>query len=211
MILSVRDLEIIATLGTRVRMLAASDLAAAWWNSGASGRKNAAKRLGQLVRVGLLRRVNVLAQPMLALGSAEYAWFPGEKPTPFGPLAWRLQSRWSGHPRRTAVYIATSRAVDLYGGGAPGAIKNLCQVTHDLHLGAVYLAYRRRWPDHAAQWVGEDSIAARRQHHKIPDALLLNRHGEPYRAVEFGGSYSARRLLAFHEHCRDCGLPYEIW
>ena len=211
MIISTRDLEIIEALSVRVRMLALSDLAGAWWNPGISGRKNAAKRLSRLTRAGLLRRVDVLAQPMLSLGSPEYAWFPGDKPTAFGPLSWRLQSRWSGHPRRTAVYIATARAIDLYGGGTPGTIKNLCQVTHDLHLGAVFLTYRRRWPEQAANWLGEDLITDRRYHQKIPDALLINDRDEPYRAVEFGGSYSARRLQAFHDHCRDCGLPYEIW
>jgi len=210
-ILSFRDLEIIETLGSRVRMLSAVNLAAAWWNDGASGGKNAAKRLRRLARAGLLRRVDVLAQPMLALGSAEYAWFPAEQPTDFGWLSWRLQSRWSGQPRRTSVYIATSRAVDLIGGGAPGAVKNLCQATHDLHLGAVFLTYRRRWANDAANWVGEDSLVERGKHQKIPDALLINRDGAPYRAVEFGGSYSARRLQAFHEHCRHRGLPYEIW
>lgn len=211
MILSSRDLEIIDALSVRVRMLTLADLAAAWWNPGCSGRKNAAKRLALLARAGLVRRVDVLAQPMLTLGSPEYAWFPGDKPTTFGALSWRLQSRWSGHPRRTAIYIATARAVDLYGGGTAGTVKNLCQVTHDLHLGAVYLAYRRRWPSDAAQWCGEDVFAKERHHQKIPDALLINDLGEPYRAIEFGGAYSARRLQAFHEHCRDCGLPYEIW
>ncbi|MEX2186047.1 MAG: hypothetical protein WD875_04600 [Pirellulales bacterium] len=212
MILTPRDLEIIETLNMRVRMLTLGDLTATWWNLGVSGRKNAAGRLRQLVRAGFLGRADVLAQPMLTLGGPEYAWFPGESPTRFGPLAWRLQSRWSGFPRRTSVYFATARAVDLFGGGAPGRIKNLCQVTHDLHVGTVFLAYRRRWPADAANWIGEDSFTDRRRHRqKIPDALLVNPDGEPYRAVEFGGSYSAHRLSAFHEHCRDRGLPYEIW
>jgi hypothetical protein len=167
--------------------------------------------LAALVRTRFLCRVDALAQPMLSLASPEYAWFPGERPTHFGKLSWRLQSRWTGHPRRTPILLASARSVALWGGSTPGRIKNACQVTHDLHVGAVYLAYRRRWPGDAASWVGEDALAATRRHTKIPDALLLNCHGEPYRAVEFGGSYSARRLMSFHDYCRQCGLPYEIW
>jgi hypothetical protein len=212
MILGPRDLEILDALNTKVRVLSLGALAATWWTPTPTGRKNAAKRLAALVEARLLRREVVLARPMLTLASPEFAWFPGERPAVFGALSWRLQARWSGHPRRTVVYFATPRALGLLGGAAPGSIKNLCQVTHDLHVGGVYLAYRRRWPAHAARWQGEDGVARdRRRRETLPDALLISVAGEPYRAVEFGGSYAARRLAAFHDYCRDCGLPYEIW
>lgn len=212
MILAPRDLDLLETLNARVRVLSLVAIAAAWWAPTATGRKNAAKRLAALVDAELLRREVVLARPLLALESPEYAWFPGEKPTAFGPLAWRLQARWSGHPRRVAVYLAAPRAVALFGGAAPGSIKNLCQVTHDLHVGVIYLTYRRRWPMHAAYWQGEDAVARdRRQRETLPDSLLVSAAGEPYRAVEFGGSYSRMRLASFHDYCRDRGLPYEIW
>lgn len=212
MILAPRDLDILDALNAKVRILSLAQLAAAWWTPTPTGRKNAAKRLAALVEAKLLRREIVLARPLLALESPEYAWFPGERPTAFGPLSWRLQARWSGHPHRTAVYLAAPRALALLGGAAPGAIKNLCQVTHDLHVGVIYLTYRRRWPVDAARWHGEDAVARdRRQRETLPDALLVSAAGEPYRAVEFGGSYSRARLATFHHYCGERGLPYEIW
>lgn len=212
MILGPRDLEILQTLNLKVRLLSLAAIAAAWWTPTTTGRKNAAKRLAAFVEVGLIRREIVLARPMLALDRPEYSWFPGQRPIAFGALSWRLQARWSDNPRRTVVHLATPRAIALFGGAAPGAIKNLCQVTHDLHVSGVYLVYRRRWPDDAARWQGEDAVARdRRRPETLPDALLCSAAGDPYRAVEFGGSYCARRLAAFHDYCRACGLPYEIW
>lgn len=212
MILAPRDLDILDALNAKVRILSLAQLAAAWWTPTPTGRKNAAKRLAALVEAKLLRREVVLARPMLTLASPEYAWFPGERPLSFGALSWRLQARWSGHPRRMTVFLAAPRALGLFGGAAPGAIKNLCQVTHDLHVGGVYLAYRRRWPDDAARWHGEDGVARdRRRRETLPDALLVFTAGEPYRAVEFGGSYSRARLADYHDYCCERGLPYEIW
>ena len=46
---------------------------------------------------------------------------------------------------------------------------------------------------------------------KVPDAFLLNREGQPINVIEFGGSYDADRLQAFHNDCLDRALAYEIW
>ena len=211
MMLTDRDLEIIATLNTFVRMLSLHQIAATWWSASQTGHKNAAKRLSQLCKCDLLQHDAVLAQAILPLSSPEYAWFPGERAPKVAELSWRLQARWSGHPVETSVYFATPRGLAVFGGSTPGKIKNLCQTTHDLHLGMVYLAYRQRWPADARCWVGEDFLAPTRKHQKLPDAMLLNAQAEPFRAVEFGGSYSPRRLLAFHHDCSERGLPYEIW
>lgn len=211
MILTNRDLEIIAASNLCVRIFTLFQIAATWWSASDAGRKNAAKRLAQLCKCGLLQRDIVLAQSILALSSPEYAWFPGERGPNLGELSWRLQSRWSGHPRQTCVYFATPRGLAVFGGSTPGKIKNLCQVTHDLHLATVYLTYRQRWPHDARCWVGEDFLAPFRRHQKLPDAMLVNAQVEPYRAVEFGGAYSKNRLAHFHADCSERGLPYEIW
>ena len=87
MILTDRDLQIIAALNLCVRMLTLSQIAAMWWSASDTGRKNAAKRLAQLCKAGLLQRDTVLAQTMLALSSPEYAWFPGEPGPVFAELS----------------------------------------------------------------------------------------------------------------------------
>jgi hypothetical protein len=211
MILTDRDLEIIAASNLCARMFTLTQVAATWWSSSDTGRKNAAKRLSQLCKCGLMQRDTVLAQPMLSLSSPEYAWFPGERGPKFGELSWRLQSRWSGHPQHVVIYFATPRGLAVFGGSTPGKIKNLCQVTHDLHMAAVYLTYRQRWPHDVRWWVGEDFLAPFRRKQKLPDAMLVNAQAEPYRAVEFGGAYSARRLMDFHADNCQRGIPYEIW
>ena len=78
-----------------------------------------------------------------------------------------IHSKW-------CIYFATPRGLAVFGGSTPGKIKNLCQVTHDLHVAAVYLTYRHRWPHDARCWVGEDFLAPFRRKQKLPDAMLVN-------------------------------------
>ena len=110
-----------------------------------------------------------------------------------------------------AVYLATRRAASIFGGKADGRIKNLSQVTHDIHLGALYLKFRREAPSLAAGWVGEEIFAPSREHQKLPDAILYDGQGQPRMVIEFGGAYPTERVKAFHEDCAARGLPYELW
>jgi len=75
----------------------------------------------------------------------------------------------------------------------------------------VYLVYRQRWPELAEMWTHEDEFrsAHRRRSERIPDALVDT--GSGLLAVEFGGSYSKQKLLAFHSYCERRSLPYEVW
>ena len=210
MIVTDRDLMVLQTLGNPVRCMVHPQIAAAWWPPTLAGYKNAAKRLFHLVRADLLRMQQVLAHPLLPLECPAVTWRPGEPAPAFPALAWRLQNRWTAHPLRRRVYFCAPRAIALLGSRAPGKLKNLCQLTHDLHVAQVYLAYRRWWPELATHWVGEDAYTANPYGEKIPDALLI-KNGIPYRAVEFGGRYPASRLIAFHNDCVCLSLPYEIW
>lgn len=209
--LTERDLNLLGALNDKIRMLTLSQIAAGWWTATETGRKNAAKRVALLVRAGLLQFADMLARPLLALESPAYEWRPTTPAPHFGALSWRLRSRWTTGPQRTRVYCSSPRGVALLGGAALGKVKNLCQVTHDLHVGQVLLVYRRRWPQEAVAWKGEEALAPQRRHEMLPDAMLLDQFGVPYRVVEFGGGYSARRLRAIHDDCLGRLLPYEIW
>ena len=113
--------------------------------------------------------------------------------------------------REVTVYLATRRAAAIFGGRADGKIKNPSQVTHDIHLGALYLKFVREAPTLAAGWIGEDILAPTREHQKLPDAILHDGEGRPRLVIEFGGSYPTERVRDFHEDCAARGLPYELW
>ena len=62
----------------------------------------------------------------------------------FGEYSWTLQKRWAEPAREVTLYLATRRAASIFGGRADGKIKNPSQVTHDIHLGALYLKLAER-------------------------------------------------------------------
>lgn len=211
MILSTRDLDVLAVLSFHVRVLTLSQIAATWWRATSVGEKNAGRRLAQLRTTLWLQRERLWAQPFLPLHAPVHCWDLGDAEPHPGRIAWKLRMRWSGNPRKMLVWFATRRGVRHFGGTTPGQIKNRCQLTHDLHVASVYLLYRRHWPALAAQWLGEDGLAPERRGQKLPDAVLVDQDGRPWRAIEFGGSYSARRVAAFHADCAARNLPYELW
>ena len=210
MIVTDRDLEIVAAVGSSVRCMTLVQIADVWWPATLAGFKNAAKRVAQLVDADLLRSEAALAHPLLLLDQPLFAWRPTDEAPPFARLSWRLQSRRTAHPVHSRVYYCSPRDVTLLGTPSAGKLKNLCQVTHDLHVSQIYLAYRRRWPDLVVDWVGEEAYRAQLAGEKIPDALLVSQ-GQTYRAVEFGGRYPPTRLASLHADFARHQLPYEIW
>jgi len=69
----------------------------------------------------------------------------------------------------------------------------------------------RQQPKRARYWQSEAQILARGggRNEKLPDAII--RSPSEKTVIEFGGEYSKRKLAAFHTHCADRGLAYEIW
>ena len=41
--------------------------------------------------------------------------------------------------------------------------------------------------------------------------FLLGPSGQVTRVIETAGRYRSEQLERFHEHCREYGLPYELW
>jgi hypothetical protein len=80
------------------------------------------------------------------------------------------------------------------------------EVSHDLHVTAIYLKLAREAPDLARKWIHEDALRATREAGQlIPDAMI----GDT--AIEFGGRYRADKLRAIHRGHAIAGRPYEIW
>jgi hypothetical protein len=211
MTLTERDREILKALTVKVRVLALEQIASAWWPETDSGRRNARRRLEEFAASGLVARTRVHARPLLSLEGPVFRWNPGEPGPDCGRLSWRLQSRWDKPPQTITVFYATRKAVNRFGGVARGKIKNLSQLSHDVHVGAIYLLFLRTQPLLGTAWMGEDVLAPARKHQKLPDAVLCDDAQNPLRAIEFGGAYPPERLAAFHEDCARRKLPYEIW
>ena len=85
----------------------------------------------------------------------------------------------------------------------------LTQMTHDLHVSEVFLRYRRRGQQ--AAWRSEDQLPSNWPLRSRPDAVLCNESGEIVHAVEYGGDYSATRLIELHVGFSEIDLSYEIW
>ena len=210
MILSERDIDIIRTLTTRVRLLTAAQVADCWWLGTRAGQDQAARRLRELCALQLLEERPILAEPLLELAAPILNWGPGDEEPDHHAIAWRLQRRWVEATRETLVFIATSFAADTLGGVA-ARLPTLGQETHDLHVSEVYLRMRRERPELAAHWLGEEIVRPTRIHEKLPDALIVDAQGNPARVIEFGGRYDHKRVCAFHQDCAFRGLPYELW
>lgn len=210
-VLTKRDDEILDALTIRIRLLSLEQVTAMWWNETPTGLTNARKRLQTLVDRHMLCRLQVFARPLPSLAQPIAKWRPRSPAPCFGQVAWRLQSRWTKPPRLTTVYIATRRCANFYGGRRKGELTHEFQATHDLALAQLYLSLKRKAPQKAQQWFGEDML--RRQFRtKQPDAVIAESPtARPRLVVEFGGAYDMPRVAAFHKHCKKMKLPYEIW
>lgn len=209
--MTTRDQEIVTDLCSKVRFFSLEQIAGAWWQEKSDGRGQAWKRLNRLSENGWLTISRVLARPSLCLEKPVLEWQPDDPKPIFSTVSKALRNRWKKSAREVVVFLASRRAKAVFGGKVLGVVKNLCQTTHDLHVAEVYLHYRRKMPEIAQQWVGEDAVALEHEGGKVPDALVRDENGATMRAVEFGGAYAAKRVEAFHQHCEKLALPYEMW
>lgn len=214
--LTPRDRAILETLTFKVEVISVPQLAQSWWAESASGEDHARQRLDALETAGFVCGYSVHARALLPLSEPVFTWTPGDAdPNPYA-IAERLQRRWDdeGPPQLTRVYVATQQTANRFGQSASfaGELKQPGQVTHDLHMTAIYLRMMRSYPDLAKGWVGEASRKADLEmFEKLPDAILVDGQGQARLAIEFGGKYDHRRVAAFHEHCADRKLAYELW
>jgi len=203
--LTARDEQLLQALTLRVRLVTA-ELAARYWETSP---QYARRRLRRLQAAGLLQAASVLAHPLLALREALYTWDP-ETPDPqFESLRYRLQSRWTEPPTSTTVFLATKKAVHIFG-GLGGVFSQPLQATHDIHVSALFVRFAST-ADGSLSWQSEDALRQQTKRGKTPDAILVDCQQRPVRAIEFGGSYGRQRLRAFHLACVHRNLPYEIW
>lgn len=207
--LSRRDLDILTALVRKVRLFSLRQISNHWWHGDLA---NTRRRMKTLVASGLLNTVDVPARSLPALCEPYIDWRPGTVTPHFGHVAHRLSARWHWRALRpTRVFVGTPRAANLLGGTARGNLKCSTQATHDLGVSAVWLWLVNQNPAWAVAWQGEDVMAETRRGEKLPDAFIVSRNSEITHVIEFGGTYNANRVKAFHEDCVQRALPYQLW
>lgn len=207
-----RDWTIMRALTFAVRLMSLEQVARVWWSeAGDDSRLAVAENsLARLTKVGLIERLKVLAFPLPTISEPVCVWTPGGERPDFHALEYKVQQRWVGTPTYIPAFAIGHRAVKFFGVNRPKAI-SIGQESHDLGQAEVYIVYVSRWPKEAADWQGEESYRTERKGEKLPDAMLFDSKGEPYRVIDFAGRYDHRRLRAFHEDQERRGLTYELW
>jgi hypothetical protein len=167
------------------------------------------RMLRRLTRGQLLERTfaNVVICPAV---SPLFVWRPGDQAPCARKLSEAARRRWPITAQPTEVYWASRLAANLFGSSA-GRLSPLEHRGHDLHLAEVYVCFRSQRPQEAPMWRGEDSLPKAGYRQKDPDAFLLDTHGRIRLVVESAGRYGARQVEAFHGHCCERSLPYELW
>ena len=209
--LTERDTEILECLTHKVRMFSLEQVGKTWWWGNKHGTSNAEKRLRVLEKQGLVEIFNVLSHPEIELKKPLVLWRSGLPQADFAKISYQLKQRWPNAHLNTPVVIATSKTATRFGGHG-GRRPRRAEMTHDIHVSAVFLNFKSLRSKDAKLWVSEDEFNAHRDKQKgdkLPDAVL-ERSGGLY-AIEFGGAYEKAKLEAFHAWCEKKQMPYEIW
>jgi hypothetical protein len=204
------DREIVFTLSQRIRVADICQLARTWWEDTPLGRNCAYRRIGRLVQTGVLESFTLRAHPELPLKEPIWSWKPREARPPVGVVSYRARVRWDKPLQSMTVYVASQRTARLYA-GCGGRLSHPLQVTHDLHVSAIYLRLLKHSPAEAAGWVSENVLAPLRRRQKLPDAEIHDGNGRVLKVIEFGGSYPPERVRLIHEDCERRQVPYELW
>jgi hypothetical protein len=203
------ELELVETLARRVRLCREEQLAELWHEL-VSPSLQLPDALGRLVTSGLLHRTVVNVHPRLSIESPLAAWHPGKKTPSASRIASKIRNRWRATAEPTTVYWASKKAANLYGSAA-GDLSPLLHRDHDLLLAEVYVYYRRNRPKLAMRWFGEGVLPKAGFRVKDPDAFLFADDGRPELVIESAGRYGRSQVEAFHEHCVEYDLAYELW
>lgn len=181
-----------------------------WWGHTADPRANASRRLRRLESAGFVARTHALARPEIELTKPLTIWSPGEPVPDLARVAHLGRTRFS-EPARSTTLLSASRKTAIRFAGVPVRPPRKNEVTHDIHVAALYLRCRALKPTQAASWRGEWLLphTRGRRSAKVPDALVVRRRQSV--AMEFVGHYTPEKLLGFHEYCKRQQYAYELW
>ncbi|MBI1315077.1 hypothetical protein GC176_27615 [bacterium] len=204
-----RDIAIVETLTSRVRVLSLAQITTLWWSADGSGRV-VRRRLRRLIDGGLLVSTTINSIPFPQVERPLIDWHPGDRDPDCEQVAACARSRFDCATRPTEVYLASRRAANLFG-STSGRLPRFDHINQNLLLSEVYVLYSRCRPQDAALWVGGESLARCSDRIQTPDACLVSSEGQTTRLIESAGVREPQQLERFHEHCLERNLPYELW
>lgn len=204
-----RDREIVQTLTLKIPVASLRQLADAFFHSDPA---NAARRLNELTKRGLLANFRLNSRLLPSSVKPIFTWQPGDFDPNFSHLATLVSRRWLKQPTTIrSVYLAGPKSSHVSGAKSKHRPQHILQLSHDLKLAESYFYFRSSRPNDAQRWFGESAITIRPKAGQIPDAVICNAAGQPRMAIEVGGVYSAKRIEKLHRHCKSRSLTYEIW
>ncbi len=202
------EIEIMTALACKVRVLSEQQIVRGWQHQHAP--ETLAFSVGRLNAARLIR-TETWSVVLPAVDSVPaFTWKPGQAEPDTWPLSKQFRSRWKRCESKVRVYQATELAGRIFGSRSGHNTRSF-ERRHDLLLSDVFVLYRLQLPKLADCWVGEDAMPMAERGVKNPDAFLLDDGYRPRRVIESAGSYSQKQVDTFHEYCRQCRLPYELW
>ena len=160
---------------------------------------NTRRRLKKLNKAGLIETRCIVAQPPPEdIAVPLCAWRLGDPLPHPGKVSWAAKKRYCSRPlRRMTAFIATEQTRLRFGSFTGPASWKSHQSSHDLSVGALWVAYALRWPRIAARWLGEDMFSAKRDG-MVEDAMIVI-DGKPLLGIEVGHYRKDRFEKRFHD------------
>lgn len=201
--------QIIEAITTGVRFLSLDQITRFWYGGDSD---EAHQVIGELEERQLVVIESHLVHPEFEVIDPEFVWSPGDPEPDFSPVAYRLRKRFGEQKVMLDLVFPEKLACERYGGTR--LRPRVSEVSHDLHLGAVYLAMRETVRnDSEVHWVSGDSLRADGKTHQfqgaVPDAVLADSAGAVTTIIEGGGRYSKGKLESLHRVY--CSTAYQIW
>ena len=203
-----RDRSLIEVLSTRVRVLSLDQVTERFWAGSSQAARSARDRMAKLEAAGLIALAERMTRPTIELSEPLLVWRP-HRPTPdLTAVVRTLASRWADEIVRTLCVTVAPEGSRGIAGLAAATPPADAEVTHDLHVAAVYFRMLDELPARASTWTLETHLP-KGQGVKVPDAMV--RDGLDRTAIEFGGLYDRPKLESFHRYCHEQGMGYELW
>ncbi len=155
--------------------------------------RSARSLVKRLVQQGLVQERTLMARPSVSVEPL-LTFRKGDAEPDFKALSRSCRSRWT-EPAQAINVIQLS----LTGAKAYGVLRSrtirASEATHDLQMAQVTLSFYRSGL--VRKWIRDDVLAKNKRWGVVPDAEAHFQSGERL-VVECGGSYSAKKLAAFH-------------
>ena len=197
-VVQTRDILLLRALVFCVRFLSIR-LVAAYW--GGVDLANARRRLRKLTECGLIEsRCIVAGRPPRDIATPLCTWRIGQTLPDAGKVSWHARKRYRKRPLRKMTVFAASQCTHLRFGSnlqRNSARGKALQSSHDLAVGALWVAYATHWPRLARAWLGEDQFNRDRDA-MVEDAVIVAK-GKPILGIEVGHYRKDRFEKRFHD------------